>query len=343
MKLIKTVKRNKKHLCLGVLLALLTSCSAIDENWDDCERDFKIRVKYSYNMLGADAFTTQIKSLCFYIFDESDTFIKKEIKHGPFSTNEFSFNLPDGKYKFVCIASSDNWDETSLYWNTPNGENSKFTSNDIKISLNGITNGIISSELPSLWYASPASPCNKEEYLNIKEFGKDTVELNLIRNTNNIRLIIQNSNNTRKGHEDYSCEINGATNSVLDYSDKVISHEIFTYRPYFQTTETINSEGIISNSNVFITEWDINRLMDNDKMRLTVKNKTTGKLIFDHALVPLLLMLQHEKYSNMPKQEYLDREYEYEFYLLLDNNDQWYQLVIKVNDWVLRLNRIDLN
>ncbi len=333
-----------KTFSFVLAVLLLFSCSAIDEKWDDCVRNYKVKVVYDYNMLRADAFTSQVQGICFYIFDENDRLVKEEFRKGPFFSNEFSFDLPDGKYRFACVAGDTaDWDEMSRYWSLPVVHNG-FSAPELSVSLKGISDGDLVSDkrLPALWYASPVSPNNSDKMLHINGYGTDEVVLSLIRNTNNIRLIVQKNGEQNLKSEDFVCELKDAENSFTDYADHVVDKGKFSYIPFIQKGGVLHNSGENSSPSVLISEWDVNRLMKDSRMKLTVKRKGDKTPVFDMDLVPLLLMLRHEKYAGMNDQEFLDREFEYEFYLILDDSGEWMQLVVKVKDWVIRLNRMDL-
>ena len=338
------IRKMTKVLSFVPAVLLFFSCSAVNEKWDDCIRNYKVKVVYDYNMLRADAFTSQVQSICFYIFDENDRLVKEEFRKGPFSDNEFSFDLPDGKYRFACVAGDTvDWDELSRHWLLP-VTHSGFSAPEFSVSLKGISAGGLVSDkkLPALWYASPVSPNNSDKMLHINGYGTDEVVLSLIRNTNNIRLIVQKNGEQDLKTDDFVCELVNAENSYTDYADQVQDKGRFSYVPYIMKDGVLHNSGENSSQSVLISEWDVNRLMKDSRMRLCVKRKANETPVFDMDLVPLLLMLRHERYADMSDQEFLDREFEYGFYLILDDNGEWMQLVVKVREWVVRLNRMDL-
>lgn len=338
------IRKTTKTLSFVLAVLLFFSCSAVDEKWDDCTRDYTVKVMYDYNMLRADAFTSQVQGICFYIFDENDRLVKEEFRQGPFASNEFSFDLPDGKYRFACVA-SDVADRTEMerYWTLPDTY-AGFPASGMSVSLKKISEGGVTSDsrLPALWYASPVSPNNSDKMLHINGYGTDEVVLRLIRNTNNIRLVIQQNNAPGLQAEEFVCRLKEADNSYTDYADRVVDKGRFCYMPYIQKNDGLHNNGENSSPDLLIAEWDVNRLTEDSGMRLCVNRKGKEKPVFDMELVPLLLMLRHEKQADMPDQEFLDREFEYEFYLILDGNGEWMSLLVKVKEWVVRLNRIDL-
>lgn len=331
----------KRHIYCILLLFLLGSCSAIDEKWDDCPRRFGVKVKYDYNMLGADAFAAQIRSIRFFIFDRFDRLVREEVREAPFREDVFRFDLPEGKYRFACVASDEKWETVSRHWEVPHSAATLHRLEEMTVRMKGIEDNSLSSLLPGLWYASPKSPTNTDRMLHVEEYGEDEVVMSLIRNTADIRLILQKGGEEQLQAERFYCAVEGADNRATDHADNVISGERFKYLPYIQKTITAQEEGT-GKLEVVAAEWTVNRLTVNDKSHLVIRDKETGMTIFDRELVPLLLMLRHEKFAQMPAQEFLDREYEYEFYLMLDEYDRWAQLLIKVRDWTVRINRMDL-
>ena len=82
--------------------------------------------------------------------------------------------------------------------------------------------------------------------------------------------------------------------------------------------------------------------MSGSGSRLTVARKDDGRVVFTIPLDKYLLLHRSELYSDMPVQEYLDREDEWSIVFFLDSGLRWLNTHIIINDWTVRLNNVEL-
>ncbi len=54
------------------------------------------------------------------------------------------------------------------------------------------------------------------------------------------------------------------------------------------------------------------------------------------------MLLKSELYEQMKPQEFLDRESEWSLFFFLDENGAWIKTYIKINDWTIRVNNMDM-
>ena len=86
------------------------------------------------------------------------------------------------------------------------------------------------------------------------------------------------------------------------------------------------------------------RLMARNSPRLVVKRHADKATVIDIPLNKYLLLMQSDRYD-MGDQEYLDRESRWTLFFFLknnDGNDSWLNTCIVVNDWVVRINDVEL-
>mgnify|MGYP000596330756 FL=1 len=95
---------------------------------------------------------------------------------------------------------------------------------------------------------------------------------------------------------------------------------------------------------VAYAELSVPRLMARNSPRLVVKRHADKATVIDIPLNKYLLLMQSDRYD-MDDQEYLDRESRWTLFFFLknnDGNDSWLNTCIVVNDWVVRINDVEL-
>ena len=55
-----------------------------------------------------------------------------------------------------------------------------------------------------------------------------------------------------------------------------------------------------------------------------------------------LLLLRSDLYAEMDAQEFLDRESEWSMIFFLDSDQTWLRTYIKINDWTVRINDMEM-
>jgi hypothetical protein len=129
----------------------------------------------------------------------------------------------------------------------------------------------------------------------------------------------------------------------MNSSNDVVPNGMITYSPWTMGEQTIgvNEDGDTPIS-VAYAEFSTGRIMSGSGSRLTVARKDDGRVVFTIPLDKYLLLHRSELYSDMPVQEYLDREDEWSIVFFLDSGLRWLNTHIIINDWTVRLNNIGL-
>lgn len=165
----------------------------------------------------------------------------------------------------------------------------------------------------------------------------------MMKNTNNVRIILQQLNNQPLASEDFDFRITD-DNTLFNYDNSLIPNGILTYAPWSQGEETVGeSGGEDTQVTVAYAELSTSRLITGNHPRLLITASEDGREIVNIPLNDYLLLLKSDLYADMPDQEFLDRESEWSLIFFLDDNNVWLQTVIVINDWVVRLNNIPLS
>ena len=89
-------------------------------------------------------------------------------------------------------------------------------------------------------------------------------------------------------------------------------------------------------------EFSTSRLMTKNRPKLLIRRKSDGKEVVNIPLNNYLLLLRSDLYAEMDAQEFLDRESEWSMIFFLDSDQTWLRTYIKINDWTVRINDMEM-
>jgi len=335
-------KRNRFSRFAGrVLVALLaavalSSCERIFEDLDPCLHGVSLRFVYDYNMEYANAFPNQVDCLTLYIYDENDDYVDTRIVTGTELQDEnyrMKLDLPDGKYHFVAYGGIA-CEKSSFTVNT----STKRT--ELKTRLNADCLSLPERKLLHDMFWGELTMETAESY------NEGTVKM--MKNTNGIRIVLQQVAGGIVNAEDFDFEITD-DNTLFDYDNDLLPVTDVTYTPWVKgqarTGASVIVPGVAPDPiEVAYAELSVPRLMARNSPRLVVKRHADKATVIDIPLNKYLLLMQSDRYD-MGDQEYLDRESRWTLFFFLknnDGNDSWLNTCIVVNDWVVRINDVEL-
>ena len=168
----------------------------------------------------------------------------------------------------------------------------------------------------------------------------------MMKNTNSIRIVLQHVDGTPVKADDFDFEIID-DNTLFNYDNDLLLNGDVTYIPWAkgqaQTGVSIVGPGQVVPQPIEVAYAELctSRLMTNNSPRLLVKRHEDGGTVIDFPLNNYLLLMRSDRYSKMGDQEYLDRESRWTLYFFLQAGI-WLQTRIVVNDWVVRINDIEM-
>ena len=195
-------------------------------------------------------------------------------------------------------------------------------------------------------------------------------EISLAKNTNKLRVVLQDTEGYSMDVKDFSFRI-VADNGYMDYDNSLLDDDTISYLPYHTESVDIAAgsaddqiNGKPANQYVAVAELNTLRLMAGENYRLIVRHKAFEEDVLNINLNNYLLLTKMEGHD-ISAQEYLDRQDEYSVIFFLtpvecpdcppvdpvdpvdpDEPDipiiGYKCFVIQVNDWVIRLNDFDL-
>lgn len=369
------LKTSYFYTLVAFLAALcLQSCSLVyDES--DCVDSYNIvRFVYDYNMRRECELDKEVDQLSLLIFNKGDGTLAKRVdalQTDLNEANELSFRVEPGDYDLLVWAGSKSKpaaggkadrrfeedyeiakgiegattiDEFYCYLKRENGQ--------IDARINDLFNGTLNSA--ALPFASTTVP--------------NRIEVDLKKDTNTFRIVLQQMSGATVNHEDYEVTITD-DNGLIGIDNVRMEDETITYHPWDEMTGDIdiNSNPIDAPGNAFLPSpsptraaagsalWQLttSRLDTDSNARLQIRRKSTGKTVIDISPIEYALLVKEFYNGDMTDQEYLDRQDEYDmtFYLSDDpsgpddpsgDGATWLSTVVIINNWRIIRNNVTL-
>lgn len=326
-------------IALMVMLAV-TSCDSlgIRDSYDECILDYSVKFKYDYNMKYADAFANEVTSVTLFAFDKNGKFVFQKTEAGSMLAQEgytMSLNeLTPGTYQLICWAGLGDNDTYSV---PKLGAGDDITTLTCKLERK--EGAVVDTKITPLWYGYTTVTYNQSYGI------KQEATISLVKNTNKIRVILQQIRGSELDVEKFEFKITDA-NGYMNWDNTLLEDDILSYYPYQTTSGSVIDEVAAGKADdgsaigVAIAQFKIGRLVYGQPMRLVIKNKELNRVILSIPLIKFLELTEAEGH-HISTQEYLDRQDEYALTLFLDQNLNWITTHIVINDWIVRFNDLD--
>lgn len=318
---------------VGLVALICVACNTITEDLQPCSN--YVSFTYTRNMKYADAFPLEVKKVDLFVFDAANRFVTcfsrlNSLEDG----GKIELTLPAGKYHLVAWAGL--YERSYLFKkelvkgvSTPE----ELTVRMQREYLSGKEKvGYTNKELDALWHA--------EADIEVSPASSSHTIMDLTKNTNKIRLVLQMNDGSSLKADDLEFSITGR-NGYLNFDNSLLPDDTVVYYPYYLADVVLKAQINDGGLSAIVAEMNSLRLMDGEKMRLLIKRKD-GKKVVDIDLIQYLLLTKMEGHQ-LSAQEYLDRQDEYAMVFWLANDiDGNYMIVqIKINDWILRIQDTD--
>ena len=327
-------------MVLSAVLATvaLSSCERIFEDLDPCPHGVSLRFVYDYNMEFANAFPKQVDCLTLYIYDDKDNYVDTKIVTGAELQDEdyrMTLDLEKGNYHFVAYGGLA-CDKSSFSLLQAPAAGSKRTDLRAAMDADCLTVPERRNLHDMFWGQLTLATADL--------YSEGTVKM--MKNTNSIRIVLQHVDGTPVKADDFDFEIID-DNTLFNYDNDLLPNGNITYIPWAkgqaQTgVSIVGPDQVVPQPvEVAYAELSTSRLMTKNSPRLLVKRHEDGEIVIDFPLNNYLLLMRSDRYSKMGDQEYLDRESRWTLYFFLQAGI-WLQTRIVVNDWVVRINDIEM-
>lgn len=325
----------RKHLrtiCISLAAALsLTSC--IKEEFHECPNEYELRLVFERNMLNADAFANQVKSVDVKVSDPATgQLVYTHSEQGSaLASGGYRVPLPiaPGTYNILCWGSMAEGE--SFGYAHPQAEML-----DQQNVILHTENGISQSRLNNLFHGMMTNVT----FIDNNTRGSDEKQIKtmgLTKNTNRIQVLLVNLDGTVLDENDFSFKITSA-NAEMAYDNALSAKRAVEYRPWHVSAiipEAVDARAATLQPGVS-AEFSTGRLSDSQDSRLEVFRHSSGERerIISVPLEQNLLLYKGEFYSYMSNQEYLDRQDNYTITFILDSHNNWNKTaMIYINEW----------
>lgn len=314
----------------ALTILMPTSCDIYDD-LPSCPHGVNLRLVFDYNMEFANAFPSKVDCYVLYIYDDQGNFVKSYSEEGDKLCDEdyrLKVDLPHGKYHFVVYGGMTCSDASFSPVSVP-AQGTKLSELQVKLHHQNL---ISDQPLHDLFHGDMDITVEGDLY-------RDHT-IHLMRNTNNIRVLLQQLDGAAVPMNEFSLCITD-DNSLLDAANTPIPNGLLTYLPWKAGVTDAKKRSESDDVNVGFAEFSTSRLCVQNENRLIVRRKADNREILSIPLNKYLLLLKSERYEKMGSQEFLDRESDWSLIFFLDSGCRWINTHFVVNNWVVRLDNVD--
>lgn len=315
----------KQTLSIFFIL-LLTSCSWVKDENEDCPYGFCLNLHYTYNILDVDAAPKHVKEVSIYVYDAAGNFIKR------FNVNKAELDAKNYRVRVDGLAEGDY--QFMVWGGIVNNEyavsGDMETMDKFRVSLANQTTSS-ATQLPNMFYG----------YLPTVHYSSaySTHDVDMMKNTNQLScIIVPPSPSVTINPADFDMKLESA-NTTMDARNNLTSNFLMTYEAFEKNAVAIDDERI-GTLNCVSFSMSTLRLMENTDCRIILNKKETGQEVFNVSL-PKSVGLMGNLYTNLGRkltvQEYLDRQDFYTVVFFL-SSDLDALINLEVNPWKIRAN-----
>ena len=349
---------------LGTAIAMsaFTSCGLINEDLPECRQGVVLQFVYDHNMEYADAFYSQVDCLTVLVYDGSGNYVTTRTETSEALRDRdyrMTIDLPLGDYQFVAYGGMECSDASFHFVDTP-APGTLMTSNRVALDSDMLT-APLGTELHPLYYGRSCAitydeqglPKTEPAVVTVKDIAAyEPVVVNMQRDTNNVRIVLQQVNGEPMSDEWFDYSITD-DNTLMAWNNDVLATSTTKYNPWVrgdislgELPDTRADEP--KDAEACFAEFSLPRLtetvyrdgkIERNNPNLKITRRSDGEAIVDIPLLNYLLATKSEALK-MGRQEFLDRNHEYALYFFLDRNLSWLYVQIRVNNWTVRINNI---
>ena len=319
----------------------LASCNVLTEEDQDCA--LYVRFKYDMNMNFADAFQNAVNSVTLYAFKDGVLAYQRTEEGELLKQNGYRMRIDEIPYreklKYDYITWAGEPDNESF--TIPVLTVGKSTKEDLFCQLNRAGNGVVSTDLEDLFHGMT----NGQDYSrSASSAAGDEVVIPLTKNTNNIRIVLQHLSGKPVDVNKLNFTITDK-NGLMNYDNMLLGEDVITYKAWHKAQGSAGigeqQEGVITEVNLALADLTVARLMADEEPILVVTNDEE-EMVIHIPLVDYALLYKRLRYEDMPDQEFLDRQDEYNMTFFLDENYRWINQFIYINSWKVVLQESEL-
>lgn len=318
-----------RNICISFLATVvLTGC--VTEDFEECPNEYELKIVFDRNMLFADAFASQVKSVDIKVFDSNTgrEVYSFQDEGAALASADYRVPLPipPGTYDILCWAGMAEGD--SFSYADPTADSLEHQN----VILN-TENGVSHNRLNNLYHGLSRGVTFVDNN-TIGSTQVQTATVSLTKDTNRVYIMLHNLDGTELQESDFTFSIS-SDNAAMSYDNALEPGGKVLYQPWH--ISSIVSETNISPSPVrsaLGAEMSVGRLTTSSDSRLDVYRMSDGERIISIPLERNLLLYKGAYFSYMSDQEYLDRQDDYVITFILDKNNNWNMAaMIYINNW----------
>lgn len=342
------------------LMASLTSCdSVIYDDEGDCSVTYRLKFRYDRNMLWADAFANEVKTVRLYAFSKNTGLLawQHTADAADIAAEGMTLDLPAGDYTLLTWCSGAESATEGSAFTIPDATPGRTRIDDLTCGINIGSGDTCRRSLPALYHGRMDVTLPESEF----DRGDFCYTMPLTKDTKHVRIILQHLSGEKVNPDDFVFTIK-EDNGLLGADNRPVEGNTIVYGPYHTGSAstdktspdaypTTSRNATISTVSTAIADLSLSRLMADRKARLTITTndgEETG--VTDLSLTEYALMLMdgldrpfEGKNELERSQDYLDRQDEYALVFFLDENNQWIATSIIINEWKIVLNNVDFS
>ena len=297
----------------------------------------QLKFKYDMNMKFADAFANTVDHVTVYVYDiNTGKLLLTQSESGEVLSNDgYTMELEDlapGTYDVVA------WCGDGLrdgHFEVPSASVGSSDMEELTCTMDRENGGIVKKDVCQLYHAKQRVTFEDGVY------GTQVKTINLVKNTNTVRVVLQHLSGIDVDPEAFRFEITDE-NGLMASDNTILADEVLTYNPWSVTAgsagvdATIYSKAAVTSVNVALAEFTVGRLVTENNPVLSIYNvKEDDKLVLSIPLKDYALLVKGNYNKAMSDQEYLDRQDEYNLTFFLDEYGLWTTSRIIINSWHL--------
>lgn len=317
-----------------VVLLGLQSCDNcfVYEDQQPCERHYYVKYVFDMNMNFADAFSSKVNSVTLLVVDPvSGEIIDRYSEAGEALSQpgyRMEVDLIPGDYELIAWCGLEDNPRFTLPAALTHREHAHCRM-DRDYDDNG--RAVQSNWLPHLFHGKINASFPDED-------GDHEVTVPLIKDTNNINISMQHVSGQPLNSDMFTVTMT-ENNGHMDFDNSLIEEEEVDYYPWHVADGNVDLSGSRAGDeptlNYFMAEISTSRLMADRNPRINITDNATGNVVYSIPIVQWALEFRSAQHADMGRQEYLDREDEFNVMLYLDNKEEggWIAASVYINGW----------
>lgn len=323
---------------LSAAVALSGCSSLVYDDLPECPARLDVKFQFNYTLDRGEAFAEQVHSVNVWAFDKAGNFVwSGEAAGEALKAPDFKLETPlgEGTYDFVAWCGLEDNDDFSLATYTPSDMH------ELEVKLNTIEKDggdFSSSHFKALFHGMKTGVVHK-----VDPYAPSitTVTIPLIKDTNDIAVMLVNQDGTALDKNDFTVSFSYA-DSWLAWNNAVMAESpLVTYTPWSSLAGATTSDMIAGEENnpvrsTVLYEMSVSRLIEGGKAYLDIVRNTDGELIIHVPLIEYFLLEKGARFDEYGNQVYLDRRSDYSVLFFFDNGLNWYTAYgVYINGWAI--------